>query len=202
MAFYTIRPKSGTKTQWEQANPVLREREIGFEYPDGGLATGLVKMKMGDGTTAWNSLPYAIVGQEEFDITDHLEDSLTSTATDKALTANQGKILKDGIDTALGNVKKFRAGQIILSFNSANAQLFTKYQVDEILGVSDSSGTNVILLVQNADLNTSSSKHLISAYYNESSQRWGVHFDGTVASEAKVNYMLVYFNQEENEVQS
>ena len=61
MAFYTIRPKSGTKTQWNTANPVLREREIGFEYPDGGLGTGEVKMKMGDGATAWNDLEYAIL---------------------------------------------------------------------------------------------------------------------------------------------
>ena len=61
MAFYTIRPKSGTKTQWSTANPVLREREIGFEYPDGGLGTGEIKMKMGDGVTAWNDLEYAIM---------------------------------------------------------------------------------------------------------------------------------------------
>lgn len=61
MAFYTIRPKSGTATQWSTANPVLREREIGFEYPDGGLGTGEIKMKMGDGVTAWNDLDYAIL---------------------------------------------------------------------------------------------------------------------------------------------
>lgn len=122
-----------------------------------------------------------------------IADNLTTTETNKALSANQGKILKDGMDAVFGNVKKFRAGQIILSFNGANGQIFTKDQVDEILGVTDSSGTNVILLVQNADLNSSSSKYLTSAYYNESSQKWGVHFDGTVSGGAKVNYMLVYF---------
>lgn len=61
MAFYTIRPKSGTATQWSTANPVLREREIGIEYPDGGLGTGEIKMKMGDGVTAWNNIDYAIL---------------------------------------------------------------------------------------------------------------------------------------------
>lgn len=60
MAFYKIRPKSGTKNQWETANPVLGEREIGYEYPNEGLGKGLVKMKMGDGVTAWNDLPYAV----------------------------------------------------------------------------------------------------------------------------------------------
>lgn len=128
-------------------------------------------------------------------------DNLTSTNTDKALAANQGKILKDGMNAVFGNVKEFRAGQIILSFNGTSAQIFTKDQVDEILGVTDSGGTNVILLTQNADLDASGSKHLIAAYYNESSQKWGVHFDGTVSGGAKVNYMLVYFGQE-SEVQS
>lgn len=61
MAFYKIRPKSGTAQQWSTANPVLGEREIGYEYPSGGLGTGIVKMKMGDGVTAWNDLPYAQV---------------------------------------------------------------------------------------------------------------------------------------------
>lgn len=61
MPFYKIRPKSGTAQQWKTANTVLNEREIGFEYPDGGLGTGIVQMKMGDGVTPWNDLPYALV---------------------------------------------------------------------------------------------------------------------------------------------
>ena len=59
MSFYKIRPRSGTKAQWETANTILAEREIGYELPDGGVGTGVVKMKMGDGVTAWNELPYA-----------------------------------------------------------------------------------------------------------------------------------------------
>lgn len=59
MPYYTIRPRAGTKAQWEQSNMVLREREIGFEIPDAGVGKGEVKMKMGDGVTAWNELPYA-----------------------------------------------------------------------------------------------------------------------------------------------
>lgn len=61
MSFYKIRPRSGTKSQWETANTVLAEREIGYELPDGGIGTGLVKMKMGDGVTPWNDLPYAVL---------------------------------------------------------------------------------------------------------------------------------------------
>lgn len=59
MSYYKIRPRGGTASQWTTANPILAEREIGFEYPNGGLGTGLVKMKMGDGVTHWNDLPYA-----------------------------------------------------------------------------------------------------------------------------------------------
>ena len=59
MPFYNLRPRAGTASQWQQANTILREREIGFEYSDEGPGSGPVKMKMGDGTTPWNELPYA-----------------------------------------------------------------------------------------------------------------------------------------------
>lgn len=55
-----IRPRRGTASQWYQANTILAEGEIGVEYPDTGLGTGQVKMKIGDGSTAWNDLEYAI----------------------------------------------------------------------------------------------------------------------------------------------
>ncbi len=61
MSFYKIRPRAGTKAQWERANTVLGEREIGFEIPDDGVGSGQVRMKMGDGSTPWKNLNYAIV---------------------------------------------------------------------------------------------------------------------------------------------
>ena len=60
MSFYKIRPRSGTADQWRSANPVLAEREIGYEVPNDGIGSGIIKMKMGDGMTPWNELPYAI----------------------------------------------------------------------------------------------------------------------------------------------
>ena len=60
MAFAKIRPKGGTTNQWNTANTVLGERELGFEYNDQGLGKGPVNLKLGDGATAWNDLPYAI----------------------------------------------------------------------------------------------------------------------------------------------
>jgi len=57
--FAKIRPRRGTKTQWETANTVLAEGEIAIEVPDDGVGTGTVNIKIGDGTTEWNNLPYA-----------------------------------------------------------------------------------------------------------------------------------------------
>lgn len=61
MATYAkIRPRRSSKTEWELINPILLEGELGIEYPDKGLGTGLVKVKIGDGVTRWNDLSYAI----------------------------------------------------------------------------------------------------------------------------------------------
>lgn len=76
MSYYKIRPRGGTASQWSTANPVLAEREIGFEYPAGGLGTGLARMKMGNGATAWNDLPYA-----DISIAGLIGDSETSPAS-------------------------------------------------------------------------------------------------------------------------
>lgn len=46
-----ITHKYGTASQWTSANPVLGLAEIGVE-------SDTHKIKAGDGSTAWNSLPY------------------------------------------------------------------------------------------------------------------------------------------------
>ena len=80
MSFYKIRPRAGTASQLTTANPVLAEREIGFEFPAGGIGTGEIKAKMGDGVSHWNDLAYAIlpmlaVENEESDSTDKAPSS-------------------------------------------------------------------------------------------------------------------------------
>lgn len=47
-----IQVRRGTASQWTSANPTLASGEWGFE-------TDTLKTKIGDGTTAWNSLAYA-----------------------------------------------------------------------------------------------------------------------------------------------
>lgn len=55
-----IRPRRGTAAQWSFTNPVLAYAEMGIEYPDTGLGTGVVKIKFGDGSTPWNDLEYGV----------------------------------------------------------------------------------------------------------------------------------------------
>lgn len=50
--------KHDTSTNWSTNNPILLEGEI-------GIATDLNKFKIGDGTTAWNSLSYATLTATE-----------------------------------------------------------------------------------------------------------------------------------------
>jgi hypothetical protein len=50
-----IQLRRGTAAQWVSANPVLAAGEQGFE-------TDTNKLKIGNGSTAWNSLSYAISG--------------------------------------------------------------------------------------------------------------------------------------------
>ena len=59
-----IKPKSDTKENWESNNPTLKENEIGVEksYVEDGISFG-PRLKIGTGTTAWNSLQYLSVGQ-------------------------------------------------------------------------------------------------------------------------------------------
>lgn len=52
-----LRMRGGTAAEWTAANPVLLSREFGIE-------TDTRRLKMGDGTTAWGSLPYFLAGAD------------------------------------------------------------------------------------------------------------------------------------------
>lgn len=64
MAYVKLRPRRSTRAQWEYANPVLSEGEMGVEVPDTGVGTGLVNFKFGDGVATWNQLPYGFNAAE------------------------------------------------------------------------------------------------------------------------------------------
>jgi hypothetical protein len=67
-----IQVRRGTAAQWTSANPTLASGEWGYETDTG-------KVKIGDGTTAWNSEPY--IGAGDVTLTG------TQTLTNKTLTA-------------------------------------------------------------------------------------------------------------------
>lgn len=57
-AINTIKMRRGTALQWQTANTVLAAGEMGFE-------TDTRKFKFGNGTSAWNIMPYASAGGVE-----------------------------------------------------------------------------------------------------------------------------------------
>ena len=57
MAKVTIRVRRDTTANWVANNPVLADGEIAIEKLTG---SSLVKIKIGDGTTAWNTLLYSV----------------------------------------------------------------------------------------------------------------------------------------------
>ena len=74
MANVTIRPRRDTTANWELYNPILADKEMAFEV----VATGSpVKMKIGDGYTAWTNLDYAV----DFQAIETLATTATAQAT-------------------------------------------------------------------------------------------------------------------------
>ncbi|MBO7207878.1 MAG: hypothetical protein J6W10_09745 [Kiritimatiellae bacterium] len=136
MSYYKIRPRGGTASQWTAANPILAEREIGFEYPAGGLGTGLVKMKMGDGTTHWNDLPYATVSP--------VVENVESTSQENVPSSNYLKGKLDEINAKL-NVKTI---QVTGTTNSAGAiSLGLAQNTTEIVMIKSSSSSHRVQAV-------------------------------------------------------
>lgn len=124
MAYARIRPKRGTAANWTAANPILAEGEIGFETPNGGVGTGLTRIKIGDGVRAWNDLPYAVAPENyvnELDTADFVNQAQlegVSNIANQALIAGTNAGTKagdlenrmDAAETAIGNAASVAAG--------------------------------------------------------------------------------------------
>ena len=55
----TIRPRGDIAANWNKANPILKQRELAFEW-ETSIGVGKPRFKIGDGVTAWKDLPYSI----------------------------------------------------------------------------------------------------------------------------------------------
>ena len=80
-----IKIRRDTSINWQTANPVLALGEIGADMTKHGL-------KVGDGVSTWNTLPFC--GPE-------LVNDLITGGTEAVLTAEQGKVLKSLVDTKI-----------------------------------------------------------------------------------------------------
>ncbi len=119
-----IQFRTDTRANWETANPVLRQAEPGVEIMENGSS----RIKLGDGTTAWNDLAYAgtdaarkvlsgnskwgvetITGVKEFTFTTygHIWTETTSTQTGAPITA-----YTVDANTAPSIVKAYQASQV------------------------------------------------------------------------------------------
>jgi hypothetical protein len=87
MATVRIQVRRGTSADWSNVNPILAAGEMGVE-------TDTRKIKVGDGSTAWNSLDY--IASDAPGITEIAQDAI-----DSALVAGTGltKTYNDGSDT-------------------------------------------------------------------------------------------------------
>lgn len=87
-----------TKENWESVNPVLLDREIGYERNTG-------RYKIGDGLNAWNDLEYATEYlDEQIEITDLKVDNLNNQITelDAATVKKSGDTMNGVLKTGNG----------------------------------------------------------------------------------------------------
>ena len=118
MANY-LRPKRGLKNTAINKNIILKRGEVFFEMPDSGIGTGIGKIKMGDGRTAYSQLPY-FLEQKEIDVSNTSISFTENTSTNNnALlnTINTGAKL----NTIIGAIKKL--------LNNINTELQNKATV-------------------------------------------------------------------------
>lgn len=89
-----IQLRADTAANWTSNNPVLRYKEPGIEFPDDYAPGDQVKMKIGDGETAWNDLAY--FGGTGTGIADLELDPVTATFDGVSVPLTAGENLVKG----------------------------------------------------------------------------------------------------------
>lgn len=125
---------------------------------------------------------------------DDIVNSLTSSATNKALSALQGKNLNDkfnGIKINSINNALITNGTISLNIqNKAYATLFTGQQIKEMLGLSSYSYENVVAFVTNG--NSSLLGQKIDATYMSTDGSLSITFNNNASGNFAINYGIIY----------
>ena len=123
-----LKPYRGKKATAESQNIVLKRGEVFFEVPAGGVGTGIGKIKMGDGTTAYSDLPY-------FSSVDDTVVSWTDTA-DTIDTTNNTNVALLNAFVPTKNVKSLfgTAKQLLVNLDKSVTVLNNKkVDVDTVL---------------------------------------------------------------------
>ena len=116
MANVTIRPRRDTTANWNLYNPILADKEMAFEVVTTGSP---VKMKIGDGYTAWENLAYAV----DFQAIETLVTTATAQATIATTQAtNASSIAK----TYRQNSTVYAVGDIVLGATNLSKAYFLK----------------------------------------------------------------------------
>lgn len=114
MASY-LRPRRGKEATAKSQNIVLKRGEIFFETPAGGVGTGIGRLKMGDGSTSYASLPYFL---KQLDLNDNNTKCAFTNVTADTNKSNNNTYLNNiapgnSLKTLFQNIK-----QLLLNYNS------------------------------------------------------------------------------------
>lgn len=123
-----IQVRRGTASQWTSTNPVLASGELGYE-------TDTNKLKIGNGSSAWNSLSYVATGAN---------GTVTSVVAGTGLTG--GTITSTGTIALSTPVSVANGGTGITSFGTGVATwLGTPTSANLISAVSDETGSGSLV---------------------------------------------------------
>ena len=149
MPFIRLQFRRGTASEWTTVNPVLASGELGLE-------TDTKNIKMGDGATDWNHLPYGFSSLSLQSVTDNgntTDNNIQISNTDPSTSSTTGALTVSGGVGIAGNL--YVGGSI----SSANINpIPSTYTVGTSASVIGSFDTGTYRLA----------KYLISATYNTS----------------------------------
>ena len=143
----------------------------------------MLNMENYQGTTDYNLL-------EDSDIV----NTLSSSDTNKALSAAQGKVLSDRLNAIkINSINEVLmiSGTIILNIqNKAYSILFTGQQIKQMLGLSSYSYENVVAVVTNGDSSLLAQK--IDATYMSTDGSLSIVLNNPAAGNFAINYAILY----------
>jgi Major tropism determinant N-terminal domain len=135
MAYKKILFRRDTSANWGTTNPVLAGGEIGLE-------TNTNKIKIGNGSTAWNQLPYFYGSLEAANLNDISDVTITSAQNGDVLRWNGTAWVNDpinlGTDTVGSYVESLVAGTGVTLSNNSGEGATPTVAIGQAVGTSSS----------------------------------------------------------------